>query len=156
MLCYKSLKKKRRGNCIPVPARYYRRTSYYTQSILWRVTRGSTGYFIGLVIGLGIQVETQISQASFTKTAVECLPNRLTPLYFKIHYKEENYLKVRTELLIYLTPPYSKGWYVRYVRYIRYIYKSYRSYRSHIPNYMTWLTPYPIILLVLLILPLVY
>ena len=44
------------------------------------------------------------SQASFTKKAGECLPNRLTPLYSKIHYKEENYLKVRTELLIYLSP----------------------------------------------------
>ena len=49
------------------------------------------------------------SQASFTKKAVECLLNRLTPLYSKIHYKEENYLEVRTELLIYLSPPYSKG-----------------------------------------------
>ena len=49
------------------------------------------------------------SQASFTKKALECLPNKLTPLYFKIYYKEENYLKVRTELLIYPSPPYSKG-----------------------------------------------
>ena len=58
------------------------------------------------------------SQASFTKKALEYLPNRLTPLYSKIHYKEENYLKVRTELLIYPSPPHSKGlglwecWYV--------------------------------------------
>ena len=49
------------------------------------------------------------SQASFTKKALECWPNRLTPLYSKIHYKEKNYLKVRTELLIYPSPPYSKG-----------------------------------------------
>ena len=49
------------------------------------------------------------SQASFTVKALECLPNRLTPLYFKIYYEEENYLEVRTELLIYLSPPYSKG-----------------------------------------------
>ena len=49
------------------------------------------------------------SQVSFTKKALECLPNRLTPLYSKIHYEEENYLKVRTKLLIYLSPPYSKG-----------------------------------------------
>ena len=46
------------------------------------------------------------------------MPNRLTPLYFKIYYKEENYLKVKTKLLIYPSPPYSKGlgiweyWYV--------------------------------------------
>ena len=50
--------------------------------------------------------------------ALKCLPNRLTPLYSKISYEEENYLKVRTELFIYPTPPYSKGlgtwecWYI--------------------------------------------
>ena len=49
------------------------------------------------------------SQASFTEKALECLPNKLTPLYSKIYYEEENYLKVKTELLIYLSPPYSKG-----------------------------------------------
>jgi hypothetical protein len=27
---------------------------------------------------------------------VECLPNRLTPLYSKNHYEEENYLTVET------------------------------------------------------------
>ena len=58
------------------------------------------------------------SQASFTKKALKCLPNRLTPLYSKIYYEEENYLKVRTELFIYPSPPYSKGlgmwerWYI--------------------------------------------
>ena len=49
------------------------------------------------------------SQASFTKKALEYLPNKLTPLYSEIHYKEKNYLKVKTELLIYPSPPYSKG-----------------------------------------------
>ena len=33
----------------------------------------------------------------------------IMPIYFKIYYKEENYLKVRTELFIYPSPPYSKG-----------------------------------------------
>ena len=51
------------------------------------------------------------SQASFTVKALEYLPNRLTPLYSKIHYEEKNYLKVRTELFIYLSLFYSKGWY---------------------------------------------
>ena len=37
------------------------------------------------------------------------MPNRLTPLYSKIYYKEENYLKVRTVVFKYITPPYSKG-----------------------------------------------
>ena len=46
------------------------------------------------------------------------MPNRLTPLYSKIYYKEENYLKVKTVVFKYITPPYSKGlsmlvcWYV--------------------------------------------
>ena len=38
------------------------------------------------------------------------MPNRLTLLYFKIYYKEENYLKVRTAVFKYITPPHSKGW----------------------------------------------
>ena len=49
------------------------------------------------------------SQAFFTVKALECLPNRLTPLYSKIYYEEENYLKVKTVLLIYPSPPHSKG-----------------------------------------------
>ena len=53
------------------------------------------------------------SQAFFTKKALECLPNKLTLLYSEIYYKEENYLKVRTELLIYLFPLYSKD--VQYI-----------------------------------------
>ena len=49
---------------------------------------------------------------------MECLPNRLTLLYFKIYYKEENYLKVKTAVFKYITPPHSKGlsilvcWYI--------------------------------------------
>ena len=31
------------------------------------------------------------------------MPNKLTPLYSKIHYKEENYLKVRTAVFKYIT-----------------------------------------------------
>ena len=38
------------------------------------------------------------------------MPNRLTPLYSKIYYKEKNYLKVKTIVFKYITPPYSKGW----------------------------------------------
>ena len=41
--------------------------------------------------------------------ALECLPNRLTPLYSEIYYEEENYLKIKTELFIYPSPLYSKG-----------------------------------------------
>ena len=35
---------------------------------------------------------------------VKCLPNRLTLFNFKIYYKKENYLKVRTALFKYITP----------------------------------------------------
>ena len=46
---------------------------------------------------------------------MECLPNRLTPFNFKIYYKEENYLKVRTAVFKYITLPIVKGsvyWYI--------------------------------------------
>ena len=43
---------------------------------------------------------------------MECLPNRLTPLYFKIYYKEENYLKIKTAVFKYITPPIVKVEYV--------------------------------------------
>ena len=37
------------------------------------------------------------------------LPNRLTPFDSKIYYKEENYLKVKTVVFKYITPPIVKG-----------------------------------------------
>ena len=40
------------------------------------------------------------------------MPNKLTPLYFKIHYKEENYLKVKTAVFKYITPLIIKVEYV--------------------------------------------
>ena len=40
---------------------------------------------------------------------MECLPNKLTPLYSEIYYKEENYLKVKTTVFKYITPPHNKG-----------------------------------------------
>ena len=43
------------------------------------------------------------------------MPNRLTRLYSKIYYKEENCLKVKTVVFKYITPPYSKGWVYQYV-----------------------------------------
>ena len=39
---------------------------------------------------------------------MEYLPNRLTPFNSKIHYKEENYLKVKSVLFKYITPPIIK------------------------------------------------
>ena len=49
------------------------------------------------------------------------MPNRLTLLYSKIYYKEENYLKVRTVVFKYITPPYSKGWVRWYVGILVYL-----------------------------------
>ena len=40
------------------------------------------------------------------------MPNRLTPLYSKIYYKEKNYLKVRTAVFKYITPPIVKVEYI--------------------------------------------
>ena len=60
------------------------------------------------------------------------MPNRLTPLYSKIYYKEENYLKVRTAVFKYITPPYSKGWVYRYAGILVYYIPTFP--RSHVPN----------------------
>ena len=40
------------------------------------------------------------------------MPNRLTSLYSKIYYKEENYLKVKTIVFKYITPPIVKVKYI--------------------------------------------
>ena len=49
------------------------------------------------------------------------MPNRLTPLYSEIYYKEENYLKVRTVVFKYITPPHSKGWVCWYISILVYL-----------------------------------
>ena len=61
------------------------------------------------------------------------MPNRLTPLYSKIYYKEENYLKVRTVVFKYITPPYSKGWVCWYINTLVYFIFLY-SHISTFPN----------------------
>ena len=40
------------------------------------------------------------------------MPNRLIPLYSKSYYKEENYLKVKTVVFKYITPPIVKVEYI--------------------------------------------
>ena len=83
------------------------------------------------------------------------MPNRLTPLYSKIYYKEENYLKVKTVVFKYITPPHSKG--LSMLVYSMFL-------RSHVPTFWTLVmyylcnsaTPYPIVLLVLSILYFIY
>ena len=39
---------------------------------------------------------------------MEYLPNRLTPFNSEIYYKKENYLKVKTVVFKYITPPIVK------------------------------------------------
>ena len=55
-----------------------------------------------------IDKETKLSLFYFVK-AMEYLPNRLTLFNFKIYYKKENYLKVKTAVFKYTTPPIVKG-----------------------------------------------
>ena len=61
------------------------------------------------------------------------MPNRLTPLYSEIYYEEENYLKVRTVVFKYITPPIVKVEYVgTSVRLVRPYIPTFS--RSHVPN----------------------
>ena len=52
--------------------------------------------------------------------SLKVLPNRLTSVYSKNHYKEENYLKVKIVIFKYITPPYSNSWSVLTFLYIPY------------------------------------
>ena len=67
---------------------------------------------------------------------IEYLPNRLTPLYSKIYYKEENYLKVRTAVFKYINSSIIKfGTSVR--RYIWYVSMWVYEYVRYVYNYVT-------------------
>ena len=84
--------------------------------------------------------------------------NRLTPLYSEIQYKEENYLKVKTIVFKYITPPYSKGlsisvyWYASVLSISRTYIPMFRtSARTELLSraaYVTRFTPCPMALLV--------
>ena len=93
--------------------------------------------------------------------AVEYLPNRLTFFNSEIYYKKENYLKVRTAVFKYITPPIIKGSVYWYVGMLAYPYISTFLY-FYVPNsllyaaYVTWLTPYLIALLVPSVPPFAY
>ena len=85
------------------------------------------------------------------------MPNRLTLLYSKIYYKEENYLKVKTAVFKYITPPIVKVEYISML--VRLVYSHIPIFsRSRVLNfllctaYVTQLTPCPIALLVLSVL----
>ena len=55
---------------------------------------------------------------------MEYSPNRLTPLYFKIYYKEEDYLKVKTIVFKYINSSIVKVKYVSMLVYLIYKYVS--------------------------------
>ena len=68
----------------------------------------STGNWARCVDKIRSQVQTRVNQYR----SLGVLPNRLTPIYSKNHYEEENYLKVKTVVFKYITPPHSNGCYV--------------------------------------------
>ena len=65
----------------------------------------STGNWAKCVDKIRSQVQTRVNQYRSLKV----LPNKLTPVYSKNYYKEENYLKVKTVIFKYITPPYSNS-----------------------------------------------
>ena len=76
----------------------------------------STGNWARYINRIKLQVRTGVDQHRLLKV----LPNRLTPVYSKNHYKEENYLKVKTVIFKYITPPYSNSLFVLTFLYILY------------------------------------
>ena len=68
----------------------------------------STGNWAKCVDKIKSQVRTGVNQYRLLRV----LPNRLTPVYSKHYYEEENYLKVRTVVFKYITLFYSNGCYV--------------------------------------------
>ena len=71
----------------------------------------NTGNWARYVDRIRSQVQTGVDQYRLLRV----LPNRLTPVYSKNHYKEENYLKVKTVVFKYITLPYSNGPVRRYM-----------------------------------------
>ena len=76
----------------------------------------SIGNWARYVNRIRLQVQTGVNQ----HRSLKVLPNRLTPVYSKNHYKEKNYLKVKTVIFKYITPPYSNSWFVLIFLYILY------------------------------------
>ena len=72
---------------------------------------------------------------------MEYLPNKLILFNSKIYYKEENYLKVKTTLLKYITFPIVKVQYISILCYLS-ISRSYILNVLYILNFIMWLS-YP-------------
>ena len=71
----------------------------------------STGNWARCVDRIRSQVQTRVDQ----HRSLRVLPNRLTPIYSKNYYKKENYLKVKTVIFKYITPPHSNSLVYQYV-----------------------------------------
>ena len=75
------------------------------------------------------------------------MSNRLTPLYSKIYYKEKNYLKVKTEVFKYITPPIVKVKYISMLVYLVYYIPNIPIFLySELLLYITYITQLPLIL----------
>ena len=86
----------------------------------------STGNWAGCVNRIRSQVQTRVDQYRLLRV----LPNRLTSVYSKNYYEEENYLKVKTVIFKYITPPYSNNWFILTFLYILYTELRYVRYAS--------------------------
>ena len=117
----------------------------------------NTGNWAGYVDRIRSQVCTGVDQYRLLRV----LPNRLTPVYSKNHYKEENYLKVKTVVFKYITPSYSNGLVRQYVNILVFwVYRVLAFPRSKLLHVLSYLcdsaTPYPMAPLVPLVLHFVY
>ena len=80
-------------------------------------------YWSTLTLNDWARYVSKINRQDLTRSLqllVECILNRLTSLYSKIHYKEKNYLTVRTAVFKYITPPIVKVEYVITLVYLVY------------------------------------
>ena len=88
------------------------------------------------------------------------MPNRLTPLYSKIYYKEENYLEVKTAVFKYITPSVIKVEYIGISVYSVYHISNVPTFLcselSSRATYITRPTPHPMVLLAPSVPPLAY
>ena len=55
------------------------------------------------------KIKSQVRTGVDQYRSLKILPNRLTFVYSENHNKEENYLKVKTVIFKYITPPHSNG-----------------------------------------------
>ena len=86
---------------------------YYTVKYLVPINISNWARYVDKIKS---QVQTRVDQ----HRSLEVLPNRLTPVYSKNYYEEENYLKVKTVVFKYITPSHSNSCYILTFLYIPY------------------------------------